>query len=86
MEEYGSNCITCYLIGDLNIHHARWLRFSNGNTTEGEVLKTICEENGLLHPSIHIYRKIYKKSREVQVMSIVGAIGICRKSLSASDL
>ena len=35
------------LYGDLNIHHARWLRHSNGNTTEGADLKILCEDFGM---------------------------------------
>ena len=34
-------------VGDLNIHHASWLRFSNGETTRGRQLKDICDSFGL---------------------------------------
>ena len=30
------------IAGDLNIHHQRWLRFSNGNSQIGVELKTLC--------------------------------------------
>ena len=29
--------------GDLNIHHARWLRHSNGNSIQGADLKVVCD-------------------------------------------
>ena len=32
------------LIGDFNIHHRKWLRFSSGNTALGETLKGICDD------------------------------------------
>jgi hypothetical protein len=35
------------VVGDLNIHHASWLRFSNGETTRGRQLKDICDSFGL---------------------------------------
>ena len=30
--------------GDLNIHHRSWLLFSNGNTIEGDIMKTMCDD------------------------------------------
>ena len=35
------------MAGDLNIHHARWLRFSNGNSRQGADLKILCDNLGL---------------------------------------
>ena len=35
------------VVGDMNIHHARWLRFSNGNTGIGQVLQDICAAEGI---------------------------------------
>ena len=35
------------LLGDINVHHRKWLRFSNDNTTIGERLHDICHEAGL---------------------------------------
>ena len=32
------------LMGDFNIHHRKWLRFSSGNTALGETLKGICDD------------------------------------------
>lgn len=34
------------MIGDLNIHHKKWLRFSNADTTMGTELKTFCDFHG----------------------------------------
>ena len=35
------------LSGDLNIHQARWLRFSNGNSIQGADLKALCDTFGM---------------------------------------
>ena len=35
------------VVGDLNIHHASWLRFSSGDTVRGRHLKDICDNFGL---------------------------------------
>ena len=35
------------MLGDLNVHHRRWLKFSNRNSWEGEVLCSICKEIGV---------------------------------------
>ena len=35
------------IMGDCNIHHVRWLRYSNGNTAEGVLLKQICDDFNL---------------------------------------
>jgi len=49
-EEMGAHVLEAtgiILSGDLNVHHARWLRFSNGNTVQGSDLKTVCDNLGL---------------------------------------
>jgi len=35
------------LMGDLNIHHIRWLKYSNQNTTIGAEMKMFCDFHGL---------------------------------------
>ena len=43
-EEMGAHVLEAtgiILSGDLNVHHARWLRFSNGNTVQGSDLKAV---------------------------------------------
>ena len=35
------------MVGDINIHHKKWLRRSNRNSAEGELLSNICREGGL---------------------------------------
>ena len=35
------------LAGDCNIHLARWLRYSNDNSTQGADLKIVCDNLGL---------------------------------------
>ena len=36
------------LVGDLNIHHQRWLKFSRENTNIGAEMKTLCDFHGLI--------------------------------------
>ena len=40
-------CTGIILTGDLNIHHVRWLRYSNGNSQVGTDLRLICENHDL---------------------------------------
>ncbi len=35
------------VVGDLNVHEASWLRFSNGTSLEGQELHAVCREHGL---------------------------------------
>ena len=32
---------SCIVAGDLNVHHKRWLRYSNGDTSQGQLLQRI---------------------------------------------
>jgi len=47
LSRFASEYTGVILTGDLNIHHARWLRFSNGNTAQGADLKVLCDNHGL---------------------------------------
>ena len=47
------------LMGDMNIHHRKWLRYSNGNTGVGESLWHLCQEYGLLQRVSQPTRKEY---------------------------
>ena len=38
LDKHGDNMIGTVLIGDMNIHHNKWLRFSNNNTPVGDRL------------------------------------------------
>ena len=35
------------MIGDMNVHHKEWLRFSNSTTPEGRALYDVCLRFGL---------------------------------------
>ena len=37
----GAGCIGIVLTGDLNVHHKKWLRFSNAKTALEELLQEI---------------------------------------------
>ena len=47
LNRYVSNVVGVILVGDFNIHHRKWLRFSNANTADGETLHEMCQEFGL---------------------------------------
>ena len=42
-KEYARGTI---LVGDVNVHSARWLGFSNGESPEGSTLRDVCERMG----------------------------------------
>ena len=39
--------VATILVGDLNVHHSRWLRYSSGVSVEGTALYRFCTANGL---------------------------------------
>ena len=47
LTEIREEVIGILIMGDCNIHHVKWLRYSNANTAEGELMKRICDEHGL---------------------------------------
>ena len=47
MNEFFHDVSGIVIAGDLNIHHKKWLRFSNANTEVGADLKTFCDFHGL---------------------------------------
>ena len=47
LEEFSVGHIGTVLCCDANVHHSRWLKFSDGNTALGQDLKDICDNAGL---------------------------------------
>ena len=47
LEELVDDCMAVVVLGDANVHHERWLRFSNGTNAEGRVLCNVAAEHGL---------------------------------------
>lgn len=47
IEELAVDTIGTLVVGDLNVHHERWLRHSNGTTAEGRALFTKSADYGL---------------------------------------
>jgi len=47
------------IMGDLNVHHRKWLRHSNGDTQIGTDLKTFCDYHGLFQLVKEPTRKQY---------------------------
>ena len=33
---HATNAVGCVLLGDFNIHHRKWLKYSNRNSLEGQ--------------------------------------------------
>ena len=44
MSELKGEVVSIIIMGDCNMHHARWLRYSSGNSAEGVFLKQICDD------------------------------------------
>ena len=47
IERLRCDCVGVILLGDINIHHKRWLRHSYSNTELGERLWELCKDVGL---------------------------------------
>ena len=47
LAEYGANVLGTILLGDMNVHEESWLRFSDGTSPEGRVLRDIACSHGL---------------------------------------
>ncbi len=47
MRRLRPECVGVILVGDVNIHHKKWLKYSRENSTLGERLWGICRETGL---------------------------------------
>ena len=47
LKAYSGQISGTIIAGDLNVHHRKWLRFSNANTAVGEDLKRVCDYFGL---------------------------------------
>ena len=44
---HATNAMGCVLFGDVNIHHRKWLKYSNKNSLEGQELCAVCKELGM---------------------------------------
>ena len=47
LAEYFAQVTGVLLVGDLNIHHRRWLHHSNDNTRIGAEMKALCDYHGM---------------------------------------
>ena len=59
LNEFADEYTSIMLAGDLNIHHSKWLRFSNGNSIQGADLKELCDSFGLMQLVSEPTRKDY---------------------------
>ena len=44
LQEMCASNLGIVVLGDLNIHHIKWLRHSNANTSSGEQMQEICAD------------------------------------------
>ena len=47
---HAANAVGCVVLGDLYVHHRKWLKYSNRNSLEGQELCAVCKELGLTQP------------------------------------
>ena len=47
LDRLSEGCFATYVLGDLNVWHKKWLRFSPTNTAEGELLHQTCKKHSL---------------------------------------
>ena len=59
MGQYFQEVTGVVLVGDLNIHHKRWLRYSSEDTRIGSEMKAFCDFHGLLQLVKEPTRKEY---------------------------
>ena len=52
------------LVGDLNVHSKRWLKFSTGETPEGTALQELCADFGFVE-------KVKKPTRKENLLDLV---------------
>jgi hypothetical protein len=45
--QLSSGAMGTILMGDMNVHHLQWLRYSTRNSIEGEALRQFCAQNGM---------------------------------------
>ena len=59
LDVYAKDAYAVFMAGDLNVHHKKWLHFSNGNTAIGQELQDTCKEFGLIQYVRHPTRNDY---------------------------
>ena len=47
LEELAGDCMAVCVVGDMNVHHEKWLRFSSSTSAEGRTLRRVAAEHGL---------------------------------------
>ena len=54
---------SCIVAGDLNVHHKRWLRYSNADTSQGQLLQKICND-------FDLQEQVRKPTRESYLLDL----------------
>ena len=47
VSEFGEHTMRTIIVGDMNVHEASWLRYSDGTSAEGQALRTFAQVSGL---------------------------------------
>ena len=59
LETYSRDTVAVIVMGDMNVHNAEWLRYSNGTSKEGAELEAVCCTHGLKQHVKHPTRGPY---------------------------
>ena len=79
LEQHSPGHIGIFLLCDANIHHKRWLKFSESNSSLGQELQEICDGAGL----VQIVREPTRKKNLLDLV-LTTMPDICRTTVLAS--
>ena len=58
--KHSSAALETIIVGDLNLHHLGWLRYSSRNSIEGERMRDFCRDHGFRQLVMEATRGDYK--------------------------
>ena len=83
---HAANAVGCVVLGDLNVHHRKWLKLSNRNSLEGQELCAVCKELDLTQlvpePTCgeHLLDLVLSNFPGVATLGLLGALTNCGRS------
>ena len=63
-QEHCNAALGSVILGDLNLHHKGWLRYSSRNSTEGALMRKICNQYGFR-------QLVHESTRESNLLDLV---------------
>ena len=75
---HATNAVGCVQLGDLNSHHRKWLKYSNRNSLEGQVLCAVCKELGMT-------QLVHEPTRRDHLLDLVGVQFLRSENWSTPD-